>query len=101
MVDFERIVGFERDAGNQRKSEVEHRVTQSEAEEVFFNNPLLISMDEKVGAQERRFLALGKTQKARGLTVIFTLRKDATLIRVISARDQHRKERQVYEQGQG
>jgi hypothetical protein len=45
MVDFERIVGFERDAGNQRKSEVEHRVTQSEAEEVFFNNPLLISMD--------------------------------------------------------
>jgi len=101
MLDFEWIIGFEWDAGNERKSEVKHRVTQSEAEEVFFNNPLLISTDEKVGARERRFLALGKTQKARGLTVVFTLRKDATLIRVISIRDQHRKERQLYEQGQG
>ena len=99
MVDFDRIVGFEWDAGNARKGEVKHRVTQSE-EEIFFNKPLLISMIETHGTQERRFLALGKTQKARGLTVVFTLRQDATLIRVISARDQHRKERQLYEQAQ-
>jgi uncharacterized DUF497 family protein len=100
MVDFDRIVGFEWDAANARKGEVKHRVTQSEAEEIFFNKPLLISMIETHGTQERRFLALGKTQKARGLTVVFTLRQDATLIRVISARDQHRKERQLYEQAQ-
>ena len=100
MVDFERIIGFEGDAGTARKSEVKHRVTQSEAEEIFFNKPLLVSMNEKVGTPERRFLALGKTQKARGLTVVFTLRKDATLIRIISARDQHRKEKQLYEQSQ-
>ena len=100
MVDFDRIVGFEWDAGNARKGEVKHRVTQSEAEEIFFNKPLLISMIETHGTQERRFLALGKNQKARRLTVVFTLRQDATLIRVISARDQHRKERQLYEQAQ-
>jgi uncharacterized DUF497 family protein len=100
MVDFERIVGFEWDAGNARKSEFKHRVTQSEAEEIFFNKPLLVSMNEKVGTLERRFLVLGKTQKARGLTVVFTLRKDATLIRIIAARDQHRKEKQLYEQSQ-
>jgi uncharacterized DUF497 family protein len=69
-----------------RTSDRAHRVTQSEAEEVIFNNPLLISMAEKVGARERRFLALGNTKKARGLTAIVALRKDATLIRVISAR---------------
>jgi len=100
MVDFDRIVGFEWDAGNALKREVKHRVTQSEAEEIFFNKPLLISMIETHGTQERRFLALGKNQKARRLTVVFTLRQDATLIRVISARDQHRKERQLYEQAQ-
>jgi uncharacterized DUF497 family protein len=100
MVDFDRIVGFEWDAGNARKSEVKHRVTQSEAEEIFFNKTLLISMSAAYGTQERRFVALGKTHKARGLTVVFTLRQDATLIRVISARDQHRKERQLYEQAQ-
>jgi uncharacterized DUF497 family protein len=102
MVSFDRIVGFEWDAGNERKSEVKRRVTQSEAEaeEIFFDKPLLISMNESYGTQEPRFIALGKTQKARGLTVVFTLRQDATLIRVISARDQHRKERQLYEQAQ-
>jgi uncharacterized DUF497 family protein len=48
--------------------------------------------------EERRYLALGKTSQARALTLIFTLRHGGTLIRVISARDQHRKERLLYEQ---
>ena len=98
MIDFDLIVGFEWDAGNDRKNEVKHSVTPVEAEEVFFNNPLLISTDDKHSAGERRYLALGKTNLERQLTVIFTLRQDATLIRVISARDQHRKERHLYEQ---
>jgi len=98
MIDFARLVGFEWDAGNQRKGEDKHRVSQVEAEEIFFNAPLLIIVDGKHSQVESRFLALGKTNKARGLAVIFTLRQNATLIRVISARDQHRKERALYEQ---
>ena len=98
MIDFDKVAGFEWDAGNGRKSEVKHGVSQVEAEEVFFNNPLLISTDDKHSEKESRFLALGKTNKSRVLTVIFTLRHDGTLIRVISARDQHRKERHLYEQ---
>jgi uncharacterized protein len=98
MINFDLIVGFEWDSGNSRKNEVKHSVTPVEAEEVFFNNPLLISADDKHSESERRYLALGKTNQARELTVIFTLRQDATLIRVISARDQHRKERNLYEQ---
>jgi uncharacterized DUF497 family protein len=73
-------------------------VTPSEAEEVFFNNPLLIDSDDKHSESERRYLALGETHQARASTVIFTLRQDATLIRIISARDQHCKERHLYEQ---
>jgi hypothetical protein len=98
MIDFDSVVGFEWDAGNQRKSEVKHGVTQAEAEEIFFNQPLLVSADSKHSEQEPRYLALGKTNQARALTLIFTLRQDGTLIRVISARDQHRKERQLYDQ---
>jgi uncharacterized DUF497 family protein len=98
MIDFECIVGFQWDSGDDRKNEVKHSVTSTEAEEVFFNNPLLISADDKHSESERRYLALGKTNQARMLTIIFTLRQDGTLIRVISARDQHRKERHLYEQ---
>ena len=98
MMDFDSLVGFEWDAGNSRKNEVKHSVTPSEAEEVFFNHPLLIRSDDQHSESERRYMALGKTNQARALTVIFTLRQDATLIRIISARDQHRKERHLYEQ---
>ncbi len=98
MIDFDRVVGFEWDPGNGRKSEVKHGVSQAEAEEVFFNAPLLIGGDDKHSEKEQRFLALGKTNRARALTVIFTLRQEGALIRVISACDQHRKERSLYEQ---
>ncbi len=98
MVDFDAVVGFEWDDGNRRKSEVKHDVSQAEAEEIFFNSPLLIASDDKHSDQERRYLALGQTHAARVLTVVFTLRQGGALIRVISARDQHRKERQLYEQ---
>ncbi len=98
MMDFDSIVGFDWDAGNSRKNEVKHSVMPSEAEEVFFNHPLLISSDDQHSESECRYLALGQTNQARALTVIFTLRQDATLIRIISARDQHRKERHLYEQ---
>ncbi|MFN9154701.1 MAG: BrnT family toxin, partial [bacterium] len=40
----------------------------------------------------------GKTLDGRALHITFTLRGDGTLIRVISARDMHRKERSVHDQ---
>ena len=98
MIDFDAVIGFEWDSGNARKSEIKHGVTQAEAEEIFFHQPLLIGKDGKQSDKEGRYIALGKTSKARALTVIFTLRQEGTLIRVISARDQHRKERTLYDQ---
>ena len=63
---------------------------------IFFNTPLIISNDDKHSRDEKRYLALGITNKKRFLTVIFTLRESDTLIRIISSRDQHQKERIVY-----
>ena len=98
MINVDLIVGFEWDSGNHRKNELKQSVTSAEAEEVFFNSPLLISMDDKHSVSERRYLAIGQSSRARELSIIFTLRQGGTLIRVISARDQHRKERNLYEQ---
>ena len=96
MFDLSLIVGFDWDAGNARKND-KHGVNQSEAEEVFFNQPLLLLDVTRHGGQESRFHALGRTHAGRTLHIAFTLRADDTLIRVISARDMHRKERSTYE----
>ena len=97
MIDLDRITGFDWDDGNARKND-KHGVGQAQAEEIFFNQPLLMLDDLLHREQEARYDALGKTLDGRLLHVSFTLRGGGNLIRVISARDMHRKERSVYEQ---
>jgi uncharacterized protein len=96
VIDFERIVGFDWDDGNARKSD-KHGVSQSEAEQIFFDVSLLMVADADHSTDESRYHALGTTLDGRRLHVTFTLRGDGTRIRVISARGMHRKERQIYE----
>ena len=98
MIDLDRINGFNWDAANARKSEDKHGVSMAEAEQVFFNTPLLILDDEAHSGQEIRIHAVGQTDEGRALHITLTLRKEGTLIRVISARDMHRKERAIYDQ---
>ena len=95
--DLDKITGFDWDEGNARKNE-KHGVSAAEAEQVFFNAPLLLLDDPGHSQTERRLHALGQTDGARGLHITFTLRKAGTLIWVISARDLHRKERAIYDQ---
>jgi len=54
--------------------------------------------DSKHSGLEPRFHALGKSDEDRLLHITFTLRDTGEKIRVISARDMHRKERKSYEQ---
>lgn len=98
MIDFDRIVGFDWDQGNDRKSSDKHHVSMAEAEQVFFNDPLLVVADARHSGDEPRFHALGRTIGERLLHITFTLRQRGTLIRVISARDMSRRERDFYEQ---
>ena len=98
MIDLARIEGFDRDAGNTRKNADRHGVTQAEAEQVFFNDPLLLLADDRHSGTEPRFHALGRTDDGRRLHLAFTLRAEGRLIRVMSARDMHRKERTRYAQ---
>jgi uncharacterized protein len=98
MFDLDQISGFDWDDRNSRKSADKHDVNQAEAESVFFNDPLIVVEDTKHSEAEPRLNALGKTAQNRLLHITFTLRQNGTMIRVISARDMHRKERKAYGQ---
>jgi len=86
--------GFEWDDGNINKNWLKHKVSPAECEQIFFNRPLVIQDDIKHSEAEKRFYALGRTDAKRNLFIAFTVRKKR--IRVISARDMSRKEREVY-----
>ena len=87
--------GFDWDEGNVNKNWESHRVSPHEAEQIFFNRPLIVADDVKHSGAERRYFVLGQTDDDRPLFIAFTLRGD--LIRVISARDMSRRERKVYQ----
>ena len=95
---FDQITGFQWDDGNDRKNVDRHGVSQSESEEISANIPLLVVYDASHSQREDRFNALGRTASGRLLHLTFTLREDDTLIRVISARDMNRRERERYGQ---
>jgi uncharacterized DUF497 family protein len=90
-------IAFQWDPGNTDKNFKKHGVTIQEAEEVFLNEPFIISEDTKHSSSvEQRFYGLGRTKTDRELFVAFTVRNKQ--IRVISIRDMKKKERTIYEQ---
>ena len=93
-MDIYSVTGFEWDEGNIDKNWINHQVSNSECEEIFFNLPLLLSDDEKHSQYEKRYYVLGQTNARRWLFIVFTIRENK--IRVISARDVNRKEERIY-----
>jgi len=91
---LESCTGFDWDEANTDKNWERHRVTPEEAEDVFFNEPLVVRGDTRHSKQERRYYALGRTTGGRYLFVAFTLR--GSLLRVISVRGMNRRERSAY-----
>jgi len=94
--EFDRFTGFEWDKGNRGKNPVKHNVQDWECEQVFFNKPLLVLSDLKHSSEEKRWAAFARTDAGRFLAVVFTNR--GNLLRVISARDMNRREKEFYEE---
>ena len=88
-------IAFDWDKGNLDKNLHKHNISDKEAKEVFNNEPLEIFEDVNHSQKEQRFVAYGVTNLNRKLTIVFTLRKQN--IRVISVRNQSKKERRRYE----
>ncbi|HXM43310.1 MAG TPA: BrnT family toxin [Bryobacteraceae bacterium] len=91
---LESCTGFDWDEASLRKNWDRHGVTPEEAEDVFFQEPLIIRSDLHHLKSEKRYYALGQTAAGRRLFAAFTIRGD--LIRVISARDMNRNEGKLY-----
>ena len=87
------VQGFQWDEGNASTNWTRHHVSQTEAEQVFLNRPLVVAAPFK---NESRQFAFGHTDARRLLTVVFTVRE--TLVRVISVRPMSRRERRGYGQ---
>lgn len=88
-------VEFDWNEFNKEKNWHKHKVDFRECEEVFSNRPLKTYHDVKHSQNENRFAALGITYNYRRLYLVFAVRKNK--IRIISARDMSRKERNLYE----
>lgn len=93
---FEEVTSFDWDEGNLLKNREKHSVTHLEAEQIFFNDPLIVNYDEKHSQMEPRWYALGRTDSRRLLMAVFTIRKNK--FRIISVRNMSRKERKIYEE---
>ena len=67
--------------------------------ESLFTRPLAVFPDAEHSQKERRYRAIGQTEKGRGVFIVFTLRRTGVemLIRPISARYMHKKEMEIYE----
>ena len=89
-------IAFDWDKGNIDKNLKKHNVSNRETEETFANEPKFIFEDEKHSSTEKRYMIWGITHKSRRLSAFFTFRKDK--IRIISARNMHKKERREYEE---
>jgi uncharacterized DUF497 family protein len=92
---FPAIEGFQWDEGNASKNWTRHQVSQTEAEQVFINRPIVVTAATAADAEPRHF-ALGRTNAGRQLAIVFILR--GSLLRVISARPMSRPERRTYGQ---
>ena len=92
--EYPEFSGFDWNDGNREKN-LKHGVHGWECEQVFFNRPLVILDDPKHSVTEERYAAFGQTDAGRNLIIVYTMRREQ--IRVISARDMDKKERQFYE----
>lgn len=91
------VEGFDWDESNARKIRDRHGVRPSECEEVFSNAPRVVA-DPRHSTTELRYVAFGETRTGRQLAIAFTVR--AARIRVVTARDQSRKERRELAHGE-
>ena len=96
MLEFD---GFDWDEANLFKSEVKHGVSRETIEETLSTALIAVAEDPPHSLKEERLLAIGSTNADRYILIVFTFRfKDGLkLIRPISARYMHAKERKKYQ----
>lgn len=89
-------LSFDWDLWNIQKNETKHGVSALEAESCFYDPALRIFDDLKHSShRESRYVAYARSVEGRVLMIGFTLRRGR--VRIITARQASRKERNIYE----
>ena len=90
-------MGFEWDDEKAAANLAKHGVSFTEAQTVF-DDPLYVDFyDPDHSDDEQRYIIIGESQQGRLLLVSYTERDET--VRLISAREVTRSEREVYEEG--
>ena len=89
-------ISFSWDNRKNTANQKRHRVSFEEAQTVFFDDHAIEYYDPDHSESEERFLMLGHSSQVRVLLVSYTLRKDGTEIRIISARKATKMEQKAY-----
>ena len=88
---------FEWDKNKADKNLGKHRISFDEAKTIF-DDPLYVDFyDVDHSAEEERYLIVGRSNRERLLIVSYPEREDS--IRIISAREVTKSEREAYEEG--
>lgn len=86
---------FDWDKGNKDKNLKKHGIINEDAESVFLDNRSLLAEDLEHSKFEDRFQIIGKSDHNNLLSIFFTVRSEK--IRIISARNMNKKEKNIYE----
>lgn len=88
---------FEWDKNKAEKNLGKHRISFDEAKTIF-DDPLYVDFyDVDHSAEQERYLIVGRSNRGTLLIVSYTEREDS--IRIISAREVTKSEREAYEEG--
>jgi uncharacterized DUF497 family protein len=89
-------ISFSWDDRKNTANQSKHGVSFEEAQTVFFDENAIEYFDPDHSKEEDRYLMLGISYRLGILVVSYTLRKDETEIRIISARKATKKEQKAY-----
>ena len=87
---------FEWDRAKSEANQKKHGVSFEEAQTVFFEDSAVIFDDPDHSREEQRFLLLGASDARRILVVAHCYREEEELVRIISAREETRREREAF-----
>ena len=90
------MITFEWDEAKNQENQRKHGVSFSEAESVFYDREAVEFYDDIHSEWEDRFLLLGISARIRILLVCHSLRRNGSVIRIISARKATMNERRLY-----
>ena len=95
LLNLPKPLSFEWDKWNEEKIFKKHKITTRECEQAFMAERIFIQPDLMHSELENRFTLVSLTKSSRPIFIAFTIRNNS--IRIISARNMHKKEFKIYE----